>query len=83
VAGSNKSQEIVVMIRAMAIVALLFSWIAYFWERWTGVTFVFSKSSRAVGYISTAQHLSSTLHATLGATVVCVILIFALRQRSE
>lgn len=55
------------LIGALAGLVLLV-WIAYFWERSTGLTWA---TRRAPGTISTAAHLVRTRNTAIGVTAFC------------
>ena len=70
------SRELIERLRVLAVLIVILVWMSYLWERFTGLTFVFSKSSRTLGEISTAAHLHRTLETALVATLVCVPLAY-------
>jgi ABC-type phosphate transport system permease subunit len=63
-------------VRAGSVVIVILVWISFLWERFTGLTFVLSKSSRALGENSSAAHLQGTFEAALIATLICVPLAY-------
>lgn len=86
-AGSTESKRAELTGRLLALLIMLpvLAWIAYFWERTTGLTFVLSKHVE-IGNLANAQHLASTLNHAIGATVICVplaIILYGLRRRPE
>lgn len=64
------SQKIDRLLTAASIVAPLLAWLAYVWERFTGVTFVLSRNAGEVGRVSTAAHLSRTFQLALVLTLL-------------
>jgi hypothetical protein len=71
-------RDLILHLRIGAVMIPALVWIAYLWERYSGVTFVLSKSSGRLGYNSTPEHLAHVLHGAVGATLICVPLFFLL-----
>jgi len=84
---SRISNELIERIRVMTVIIPVLVWIAFLWERFTGLTFVFSKHMKDLGNNSSAAHLHSMLEAAIGVTLICVPLFFLcgvwLRQQGE
>lgn len=65
-----ESQKVERLLTAASVVAPLLAWMAYVWERFTGVTFVLSRNAREIGDVSTTAHLSRTLQLALVLTLL-------------
>jgi hypothetical protein len=63
--------ELTARLLVVLIAFAAFGWIAYVWERATGLTFVMGRHAH-LGSISTSAHLESTLHSANMTTLICV-----------
>jgi hypothetical protein len=64
----RRPREIFDRLAGGAAMAVVIMWVAYAWERSTGLTFV----TRGSGGISTAEHLAYTWRMAVAFSVVCV-----------
>lgn len=80
-------RDLLVQLRIFSVMIPGLVWVGYFWERFTGVTFVFSKSSHQLGNNSAPAHLAFMLEAAGVATLIGVPLFYLaglwLRQYPE
>ncbi len=57
----------------LAVVGFVLMWVSYLWEKTTGMTFVVGRQLRRYGDVSSAAHLSQTLHDAEFVTFLCAV----------
>ena len=81
--SSKRGDEFVPNLRVLMFLLIGLLWISYFWELATGVTFVFSKSSRQIGHNSSRSHLTQTLEWAIGGSVGFGVILYLTRDASR
>jgi len=83
--GETKAGEFVLTLLLLAITSPFLGWLAYFWERSTGMTFVFGRGGGR-GHASTPAHLLATYHGAIALTVLgaaAALVLFYMRKSDQ
>lgn len=75
-AAIKSPRELLLQLRVFCVLIPSLLWLSYFWEKFSGVTFVFSKHTSELGHNSTPAHLEYVFEAAGIATLICVPLFY-------